>query len=331
MDINNILFTFPLILRTKPPMKFITMAIAAPRNGGEALYRSVQTIFQQDWSLKLAVLVLFLGPSATLLITRPLIFSELISITHITQPQKKYLPINRPLPLAPLMVKIGPQEIPPIQELLEFYSFEYTSLGFELDDLSLLQQAPRHETERLLLASIPKYLRDRAKIYIRPVLLLSEKYQVDPFWVLSVMWTESHFHHTATSHVGAAGLMQIMPATRKYLYNSMKQEGRKLVVEEKDFKLKEYFKVVPKGQAKTFTKKLMNIEIGVMYLKQLLKQFNYNHKLATVAYNMGPGWTANRLRNNLPVGEDNRYLDKVEEAYKILCKRLYTSVGHGPS
>lgn len=313
-------------------MKFISMAIAAPRYGGEALYRGLQTILQQDWTLKLAMLAIFIGPGATLLITRPLLITELVGLTHLTQfnsTPKFSAPKLIKLPPLPLVVTINPQEIPPIEELLEFYSFEYTSLGFELDDLSLLQQSPRHETEKLMLESIPKYLRVRAKNYIRPVLLLAEKYQVDPFWVLSVMWTESHFHYTAKSHVGAAGLMQLMPATRKYLYRMMKKEGKKLVVEQKDFKLKEYFKVIPKGQGKTYRKKLINIEIGVMYLKQLLKQFNYNHKLATVAYNMGPGWTAMRLRKNLPVGQDNRYLDKVEKAYKTLCKRLYTSVSHG--
>ena len=57
-------------------------------------------------------------------------------------------------------------------------------------------------------------------------------------------------------------------------------------------------------------------------LKRLLKKFNYNHRLATVAYNMGPGWTRGRLRNNLPVGNRNEYLDKVQRAYKRISKKI---------
>jgi len=203
------------------------------------------------------------------------------------------------------------------------YSFKYTSLGFYLKSLKFINESSREEAEKQILESIPKSLRARANQYVRAVLLLSEKYQVDPIWVLSVMWTESHFKATSKSHVGAAGLMQVMPRTRRYTYRKMKRAGKRLVVEDVDFNISKYFDYqISKNKYKKHVRKLVNIEIGIVYLKGLLKTFNYNHKLATVAYNMGPGWTRGRLRRNLPVGNDNRYLRKVKKAYKYMVRRI---------
>ena len=53
-----------------------------------------------------------------------------------------------------------------------------------------------------------------------------------------------------------------------------------------------------------------------------LVAFNNNHHHATVAYNMGPFWTKGQLRNNLPVGQDNHYLDKVLKNYYHITKTL---------
>jgi soluble lytic murein transglycosylase-like protein len=64
------------------------------------------------------------------------------------------------------------------------------------------------------------------------------------------------------------------------------------------------------------------LEAGIFYLKNLLEAFNHNHHYATVAYNMGPYWTKGRLKNNLPVGENNRYLDKVLKNYYHITKTL---------
>lgn len=202
------------------------------------------------------------------------------------------------------------------------YSFESTSLGFGVKDLDFIQEGSRRESESRVLEMLPRYLRKRAQIYIRPVLILAEKYQVDPLWVLSVMWTESHFTPTAESHVGAQGLMQIMPATRNFLLSSLKNRGITLEVEKAGFDLFLYFPENSPVSPKILKKKLVNIELGVVYLRRLLKMFNYNHRYATVAYNMGPGWTLKRLKENLPVGVKNRYLTKVSTAYQILTSNL---------
>lgn len=205
----------------------------------------------------------------------------------------------------------------------EFYSFKYTSLGFFTKSLNFIEDLNQAEAEKKMALMLPRNLRAKAKNYLRSVLLISEKYQVDPLWVVSVMWTESHFRPTSKSHVGASGLMQVMPDTRKYLYKKLRSKGNFLLVEQDDFNIQDYFKFdVPPKHFKKYVMKLVNIELGVLYLKKLLKSFNYNHKYATVAYNMGPGWTSKRLRNKLPVGTQNIYLTKVMRAYKYLARRI---------
>lgn len=205
----------------------------------------------------------------------------------------------------------------------DYYSFQYTSLGFFAKSLEFIEGSNRVEAEKKIVNLLPRNLRIKAKNYIRATLIICEKYQIDPLWVLSVMWTESHFRPFIESSVGAHGLMQVMPSTRKYLYRQMKRRGEALIVEKEDFMMRQYFNFnIPPKHYKKYVRKLVNIELGVVYLKRLLKRFNYNHKYATVAYNMGPSWTNRRLKKNLPVGNNNQYLSKVMKAYKYLVRRI---------
>lgn len=202
------------------------------------------------------------------------------------------------------------------------YDYGDTQLGFYLKDLNFFDINSKLDAEKKILDSLPKTLSKKAKVYLRAVLKMSQKHQVDPIWILSVMWTESNFDFTAKSWAGARGLMQIMPATRKFVYNVYKKNGNKLLVEQDSFNIDEYFPYkVPKNLSKRHLNKLINIELGIIYLKTLLGSFK-NHKHATVAYNMGPGWTRGRLRRNLPVGQKNEYLDKVRKAYKSIVKKI---------
>ena len=158
---------------------------------------------------------------------------------------------------------------------------------------------------------------------MRAVLILSERHQVDPLWVLSIMWTESHFAYNARSGVGANGLMQIMPTTKKYLHRKLHRRGQSLAVEKPGFVLNDYFPYrVADTEYKIHRDKLFNIELGIIYLKRLLNKFNANHVHATVAYNMGPTWTSRRLKAKQPVGIKNEYLDKVSRAYGQIVKKI---------
>ena len=202
------------------------------------------------------------------------------------------------------------------------YKYDETELGFYLQDLNFFEYNSKAQAEKVILDSLPTSLRKNAYRYVRAVLILAEKHQVDPIWVLSVMWTESHFDYSAQSWAGARGLMQIMPETRKFVYRQYKNRGHKLMVEESNFNINRFFPYpVEKAIKISHTRKLVNIELGIIYLKSLLRTFK-DHKYATVAYNMGPGWTLKRLRNNLPVGEKNEYLDKVDSAYRRIVKKI---------
>lgn len=210
-----------------------------------------------------------------------------------------------------------------ISDLKDRYSFSEATLGFDIRDLSFLEKENIHAIEKQLAEILPRKMRKRASQYVRPVLLLSEKHQIDPFWVMSIMWTESHFRPTAQSHVGARGLMQIMPKTKAWIYNRYRKAGNRLVVENQMTNIDFFFnKKISKSSKRFYKMKLINIELGIIYLKYLLNKFDNNHRLATVAYNMGPGWTRYRLRNKLPVGEKNLYLTKVKNAYKFLSQRI---------
>ena len=93
------------------------------------------------------------------------------------------------------------------------YRFKSDSLGFFIGDISFFANNSYEEAESQIVQLFPPKIQKKVKRVIRPVLILCEKHQLDPFWVLSVMWTESHFQHESTSKKGARGLMQLMPGT----------------------------------------------------------------------------------------------------------------------
>ena len=203
------------------------------------------------------------------------------------------------------------------------YRFKSDSLGFFIGDINFFNNTSYDEAEGKIVELFPLKIQKKVKKVIRPVLILCEKHQLDPFWVLSVMWTESHFKHEVTSKKGASGLMQMMPSTYMETLSAMRKAGISLESDRGE----DYFRY-HYGQAfydLGYTKlvaKLRNLEVGIYYMKGLLEKFNNNHYYATVAYNMGPYWTKSRLRNNMPVGKNNHYLNKVLKAYYHITKTL---------
>lgn len=187
---------------------------------------------------------------------------------------------------------------------LDYYQFHNAASTFKGINLGDIQNYSKAEFRAVLLSSVPGKLKYRLGRYLKTTMDLSEKYHVDPFWVISVMWTESHFNFKATSSVSATGLMQIMPATGEFLMKLLDHPDADQLVYEK------------------IRDPQLNIEMGVFYLKRLLRIFKGNYKLATVAYNMGPGGVFRRLRLKLPVGVRNLYLDKVRRHYALISKNF---------
>src|SRR2546430_17145372 len=87
----------------------------------------------------------------------------------------------------------------------------------------------------------------------------AQKYDVDPALVAAVVETESRFHRTARSPVGARGLMQLMPRTGRWLGATNLYDAEQ------------------------------NVDAGVKYLKYLQGRFDGNLKNTIAAYNAGEG------------------------------------------
>ena len=186
-----------------------------------------------------------------------------------------------------------------------FYQFPLVQSSFGVIPLDQMEHYSKKEARSLILSAVKSgRLKKRLARYITKTMELCEQYQIDPFWALSVMWTESHFNLKATSSVSATGLMQIMPATGVYLSKLLKMPVSETIV------------------YKNIKDPNVNIEMGVFYLKRLLKMFKGSYRLATVAYNMGPGGVYRRLRRKQEVGVNNQYLDKVRRHYKLISKNF---------
>ena len=113
----------------------------------------------------------------------------------------------------------------------------------------------------------------------------SIKYDIDESLVKAVIYTESYFNPNATSHKGASGLMQLMPATAaKYgvddLYNPRQ-----------------------------------NIVAGIKHLKYLLSLYPKNLKHAIAAYNAGEG-AVDKYKGIPPYRETQGYVKKVMKHFK---------------
>ena len=133
----------------------------------------------------------------------------------------------------------------------------------------------------------------------------SIEHEINPFYVASVIAVESSFKNHAKSHVGATGLMQIMPATAKIVAKS---------------------KVVPK-----LTDPKINLRLGIKYLKSLEKSYKGNKFYALAAYNWGPGNMGKSLKGEkrLPGsvrGYANKIIKRTEKWQEIFQScLLYTS------
>jgi soluble lytic murein transglycosylase len=125
---------------------------------------------------------------------------------------------------------------------------------------------------------------------------------LDETWVYGLIRQESRFIMDARSHVGAAGLMQLMPATARYVARKMNvADFSPARVNERD----------------------MNIQLGTGYLKLVLDDLDGNTVLATAAYNAGPGrpraWRSSLVRpvegaifaETIPFNETRDYVKKV--------------------
>ncbi|HEY1029649.1 MAG TPA: transglycosylase SLT domain-containing protein [Pseudomonas sp.] len=131
-------------------------------------------------------------------------------------------------------------------------------------------------------------------------------------WVFAITRQESAFMADARSHVGAMGLMQLMPGTAK-------ETARKFGI--------------PLASPQQALNPDTNIELGAAYLSQVYGQFNGNRILASAAYNAGPGRVRQWLRGanhlsydvwveNIPFDETRQYVQNVLSYSVIYGQKL---------
>ena len=124
--------------------------------------------------------------------------------------------------------------------------------------------------------------------------------KLDPAYVYGLIRQESRFIMDARSHVGASGLMQVMPATAKW---TAKKIGLTHFTPEQ------------------ITDREINVAIGTGYLKLVLDDFEGSMPMATAAYNAGPSRPRNWRKGpvleaaiwaeNIPFLETREYVKKV--------------------
>jgi soluble lytic murein transglycosylase len=132
---------------------------------------------------------------------------------------------------------------------------------------------------------------------VRPV---ARSQSLDDAWVYGLMRQESRFVTNAKSTVGASGLMQLMPATAKWV-------AKKIGL--KDFH---------QGQVNDTD---TNVLLGTTYMRLVMESLDNHPVLASAAYNAGPGrarkWRADRplegavYAETIPFNETRDYVKKV--------------------
>lgn len=157
----------------------------------------------------------------------------------------------------------------------------------------------------------PALLRSKYRLaYEEEILASAEEFDLDPYLVCGVIFTESAFRPEAKSGVGALGLMQLMPATGLEEAELLEIEG---VTEDR------------------LTEPALNIRLGCNYLRKLLDEFG-NESVALAAYNAGPGRTRQWLKEYgtkedgsilyIPYPETSKYVGRVQSA-KNVYEKLY--------
>ena len=144
--------------------------------------------------------------------------------------------------------------------------------------------------------------------------------------VLAVIRQESAFYFNAKSHVGARGLMQVMPATAKRVARNNR---------------------LPYDRARLTRDPNYNLIIGQVYLSDMVQRFNGSYPMALAAYNAGPHRVKRWVRNfgdprtkdvdlidwieMIPYTETRNYVQRVLENLSVYRARSETEQAQIPT
>jgi soluble lytic murein transglycosylase len=144
--------------------------------------------------------------------------------------------------------------------------------------------------------------------YKSQILACSKNNNLNPALVSAIVFVESRFDAVAESHKGALGLMQIMPATGRWVAEQLK------------WKQFSHLDLLDPQK---------NLEVGVWYLAYLKHYFNDNESLALASYNAGHSnvskWVENQVWDGdvvklekIPFPETKNYVFRIN-----FLKRVY--------
>ena len=132
--------------------------------------------------------------------------------------------------------------------------------------------------------------RERTRV-ARVIVEEARTHDLEPDLVMAVIEVESAGYHLAESHVGALGLMQLLPSTGREL-------AEKLGIEWKG--------------PHTLFDPVINVRLGTAYLRELADRYDGDVNTALAAYNWGPGRIDRRIRRGATV--PRLYVEQVRRA-----------------
>ena len=223
---------------------------------------------------------------------------------------------------------------PGLQRALALYRLDLRSEGFRewnwslrgMNDRELLAASSLALSARVFDRAIATADRTKAEHdytlrYLSPysdeVRQAAHEQALDEAWVYGLMRQESRFITSAKSSAGASGLMQLMPATAKWV-------ARKIG-------LKNYHH----GQV---TDTETNLLLGTSYMRLVMESLDNHPVLASAAYNAGPGrakrWRGDRALEGAIYAETIPFNETRDYVKKVMSNAVYYSAlfdGKAPS
>jgi len=150
------------------------------------------------------------------------------------------------------------------------------------------------------------YIYKYAMPYKNYVVLHSQNAGIDPAWAYGLMRQESRFNIGARSHVGAGGLMQVMPDTAKLIARQMGESYNPAALSDMN----------------------TNIRYGTFYLSMIQNQLSGSSVLATAGYNAGPN-RARRWQPDFKTLASDQYTETIPLAEtRDYVKHVMTNATH---
>lgn len=129
-----------------------------------------------------------------------------------------------------------------------------------------------------VLEYVSTQVRSQQEQISQTILETSRQYQFDPLFLLAVIQNESAFNSRAVGRAGEIGLMQITPATARWICQKSKIQWS--------------------GKKALFNPRF-NIQVGTAYLAYLKNHFRSEARLYLSAYNMGTSHLRNALQRHI--------------------------------